>query len=112
MVEQPQAINSLGVLALRVLGSWALGVLFYGHEDVNPRGGRVQEPDPGFGPRRILSCCAGFDGVLSRWSALTEVVERFFGMLREHKLSIVAPGFENKGGSSGYEELDQGLAVR
>lgn len=34
------------------------------------------------------------------------------GVLREHKLSIVAAGFENKGGCSGYEELGQGLAVR
>lgn len=28
MMEQPQAMNSLGVLAVRVFGSWALGVLF------------------------------------------------------------------------------------
>ena len=97
MAEQPQAINSLGVLPLRGYSAPGLsGSCFMDTRTLNPPRWRVQEPGPGFGPRRILFCCAGFDAVLSRWMALTEVVERLFGMLREHKLSIVAPDSRTK----------------
>lgn len=47
-------------------------------------------------PEGSFLVAAVFDAVLSRWMALTEVAERFFGMLREHKLSIVAPDSRTK----------------
>lgn len=34
--------------------------------------------------------------MLSRWKGPTQVVGRFFGMLREHRLSIVAPDSKTK----------------
>lgn len=92
-------MNSLGVLAVRVFGSWALGVLIYAHGDVDARGGRVQEPKPWLSCQNgpfSLSCCAGFDVVLSRWRALRKSWGVSLGMLREHKRSIVAPDSKTK----------------
>lgn len=66
-------MNSLGVLAVRVLGSWALGVLFYAHEDVNAPRWACSRTKSWLSAQKdpfSLSCRAGFDGVLSRWRAL------------------------------------------